>query len=201
MLLKYFTKYCCLTLCERSIIISRERWREGATKVYFFCANYFVEYLKWDLKLEEQERRLEEFVIEGHNSTWHKCLETANTENLHFHWSAVKALGCFNLSAHPAKSNSENPPLAAKSFSENWWGFSHNCPKCVRSVPLYTQAFLGGILNVCRVQGRFLPHTQEDWPWPESTLVLFIPLFSLLYTTFSVICLMELPGRNSMQEK
>lgn len=46
---------------------------------------YFVEYLKYNLKIEKpRERRLEEFVIEGHNFTPRKCLENVNIVNLHF---------------------------------------------------------------------------------------------------------------------
>lgn len=33
---------------------------------------------------EAREKRLEEFVIEGHNFTSHKCLENVNIVNLHF---------------------------------------------------------------------------------------------------------------------
>lgn len=69
-------------------------------------------------------------------------------------WAAATPLRILQR-AVPA---SADPPLSAKMFSENCHDEdSHGIvQKCVHIVPLSTQAFLGRILNICRVQCRFL---------------------------------------------
>lgn len=129
---KVLYKRLCLTisLWVRQVLLSP--YKGGKKKAQRFAsfmpskAKYFVEYLKWNLKIEKQrERRLEEFVIEGHNFTPHKCLENVNIVNLHFQWSGMKALNCFNA---PCRANSNFSFRKSSTYGEvvqwkwSWWG-------------------------------------------------------------------------------
>lgn len=130
---KVLYKILCLTilLWGRQVLLSP--YKGGGKEAQGFAsfmpseAKYFVEYLKWDLKTEKQrERRLEEFVIEGHNFLPHKCLENANIVNFHFQWSGMKALNCFNA-PHRANSNfsfrKSSTHRRAVQWERSWWGF------------------------------------------------------------------------------
>jgi hypothetical protein len=130
---KALYKILCLpiSLWERQVLLSP--YKGGGEKEHRFAsfmpseAKYFVKYLKWDLKIEKPgERGLEEFVIEGHNFTPRKCLESVNIVNLHFQWSGMKALNCFNA-PHPANSNFGFRKSSTQSevvqWKWSWWGF------------------------------------------------------------------------------
>lgn len=110
--LKVLYKILCLTISLWVRHVSLTSCKGGEKKEQKFAAfmpseaRYFFFLSIWNetWKYRSKERRLEEFVIERHNFTPHECLENVNIVNLHFQWSRVKALSCFNA-PHRANSN------------------------------------------------------------------------------------------------
>lgn len=108
---KVLYKILCLALPDRGKRYYLQRKVEGRRNkgllllCQLFCGVF-------EMRLEARgarERRLEEFVIEGHNFTRRKCLENVNTasgSSCPVKWD--ESLGCIPRRAIPA---SENPAL------------------------------------------------------------------------------------------
>lgn len=171
-------------LWKRKALLSPEKGGgKWGTKAYSFDANCFVEYLRWDSKLEKQERgSLEEFVIEGHNFTQPKCLENVNTANLRSPWSGMKASAASTQQRFPRRAMPppENPALTVR-WRRPWWAFRHNRLKGVRTVP--HTCFLGRTIKYLQGMARTPVYMQGDLTQPDSGPARFILLF-LICNTF-----------------
>lgn len=170
---------------KRKALLSPEKGGgKGGTKGYSFYANCFVEYLKWDSKLEKQERgSLEEFVIEGHNFTRPKCLENVNTADLRSPWSGMKASAASTQQYIPRRAvpPSENPALTVR-WRQPWCAFRHNHLKCI--LLFRTHAFLGRLLNICRTWRGLLCTCKETW----HSLILVLPFSSCFSWSVTHFC-------------
>lgn len=135
---KVLYKILCLSLRERGKRYYLQRKVEGRrNKGLLLLCQLFCGVFETRLEAREaRERRLEEFVIEGHNFTRRKCLENVNTANCRSQWSRMKALAASTQQRIPRRVTpaSENPALTHSSVKMAMMSLlaqsSKICPYC-----------------------------------------------------------------------